>query len=698
MNQGIHRGVSLVPDEWPQWVCWRYGPPRKNGKRPKIPYNPHTGTAADVSNPETWGAHHEAADTFLKGGYDGIGFVFSESDPFTGIDLDGCRNSQTGEIEEWALNIVRELNTYSEVSPSGTGVHCIVAGKLPGPGNRVGNVEVYDHNRYFTWSGKALSGSPHTVEPRQEALEAIHRRFITKKEDRPRGNLEGVFQQGHRQHSDGDLLRMAQDSPINGSKFRGLWGGDIAGYASESEATLAMLNMLAYWTGKDAGRMDVLFRQSGLMRPKWDEKRGRSTWGAEQIQKAISGTMESFGDRPRHMETGKVTGGPSPDPVEPEPLFPLEEGRVGTWLDISPPPRRWLVNNVLPIGKTGLLVAPGGTGKSLFMIQLALATATGLPLFGKLPMGETGGVLALFAEDDGEELHRRFFHTTRNLLEWREEAETCLGQIRERIIARSMVGMDNLITAKFREEVIRTEYADRLLKTADGIPDLKLILIDPASRFKGGEENAAADATRFVEAMEYISQRTWATVLVAHHANKSSMVVGGTSQAAARGSSALTDGVRWQANLSTMTVQECAETGTHPGKRKNFVRFSIPKNNYAPPFEDRWLMRGEYGILQMVDLTPPKAVENDAIMERVTSILQERSGSGHEYGKRAFVERFGGVKGDLECGEKRLRRIIEEALENGALIERPPATPSRGVRSVLALPDGERDPQGGGEK
>jgi primase-polymerase (primpol)-like protein len=62
-------------------------------------------------------------------GYCGVGFVFSSDDPYVGIDLDGCRNPQTGYIEPWALEIVRRLNSYTEISRSGTGLHIIAKGR-----------------------------------------------------------------------------------------------------------------------------------------------------------------------------------------------------------------------------------------------------------------------------------------------------------------------------------------------------------------------------------------------------------------------------------------------------------------------------------------------------------------------------------------------------------------------------------------
>jgi putative DNA primase/helicase len=91
-----------IPDElkaYPQWVTFRFGPRKANGKLDKIPFSPRPGSAASVSNSSTWATFDEAVNAFRSGNFAGIGFVFTENDPFTGVDLDGCRNPQTGHLE-----------------------------------------------------------------------------------------------------------------------------------------------------------------------------------------------------------------------------------------------------------------------------------------------------------------------------------------------------------------------------------------------------------------------------------------------------------------------------------------------------------------------------------------------------------------------------------------------------------------------
>jgi putative DNA primase/helicase len=106
-------------NELAQWINWRYE--ERDCKLTKVPLCPHTGKLARVDQPETWGSYEETLEASKKDGCGGVGFVFTEEDPYAGIDLDDIRDSQTGEIEESARKIIEQLNSYAELSPSGTG-------------------------------------------------------------------------------------------------------------------------------------------------------------------------------------------------------------------------------------------------------------------------------------------------------------------------------------------------------------------------------------------------------------------------------------------------------------------------------------------------------------------------------------------------------------------------------------------------
>ncbi len=144
-----------IPEELrrsPQWVVWRLE--ERDGKPTKIPYMAGGVGRASSTDLMTWRTFEEAVQALKTGRYDGVGFVFCSGDHFTGIDLDGCRDPETGALEEWAAEIIEAFGGYAEASPSGTGVHIIVRGKAPN--KKRGRVEVYSSERFFTMTGRAL--------------------------------------------------------------------------------------------------------------------------------------------------------------------------------------------------------------------------------------------------------------------------------------------------------------------------------------------------------------------------------------------------------------------------------------------------------------------------------------------------------------------------------------------------------------
>lgn len=271
-----------------QWVCWRIED--RDGKPTKVPKSPKNGGNARADTAATWGTFEQAVKYWQAhqgNGVAGIGFVFSAGDPYTGVDLDKCRVPESGEVEPWARKIITRLNSYTEVSPSGQGVHILVKGNLPPGGNRKGHLEMYDRGRYFTMTGLYLEGTPASIEDRQQELEALHAEIFSRAAPKTPGPSPAL------NLSDQEVIDRAHRA-ANGEKFAQLWRGDLAGHPSASEATAALLNHLCFWCGRDPERIDRLFRQSGLMRPKWDRKQSGSTWGALEIQKAMSRATEFY--------------------------------------------------------------------------------------------------------------------------------------------------------------------------------------------------------------------------------------------------------------------------------------------------------------------------------------------------------------------------------------------------------------------
>src|SRR5918999_4820116 len=237
-----------------QWLCWRSE--ERDGKPTKVPYSPATGKRADSTVPETWTGYQEAVRVCKEQGYSGIGFVFTSEDDLCGVDLDKCLDPETGEIEPWAWAIIKELDSYTELSPSGTGVHVLVRATLPEGRNRKGRFEAYDRGRYFTVTGKHLVDTPQSIESRQEELQSVVQRVFGEESKNGHGEVSNATESVSNGLSDNEILKKASGAS-NGEKFRRLWAGDTSGYTSTSEADQALCTILAFWTGPDFEHIDA---------------------------------------------------------------------------------------------------------------------------------------------------------------------------------------------------------------------------------------------------------------------------------------------------------------------------------------------------------------------------------------------------------------------------------------------------------
>src|SRR6266581_4526711 len=164
----------------PQWICWQLKDVTdgKGGKKQtKVPFRTD-GKPASTTNPKDWATFDAAVRALgMSDKFSGIGFVFTRDSGLVGIDLDKCRDPETGETEAWAKAILLELNSYTELSQSGRGWHAIVKGALPDAGNRKGRVEMYDQERYFVMTGKRASNSCREIQVRD--LTSLHARLLS---------------------------------------------------------------------------------------------------------------------------------------------------------------------------------------------------------------------------------------------------------------------------------------------------------------------------------------------------------------------------------------------------------------------------------------------------------------------------------------------------------------------------------------
>ena len=301
--------------ELPQWVCWKTIV--RDGKPTKCPVSP-AGGMADSTDPSTWGTFEAALAAYRQSqDLDGVGFVFAAGGGLCGVDLDDCIDAATGDMKPWGRRIVDSLNSYTEISPSGTGVKVFLRAGKPGTRCRKayedGEIEMYDRGRFFTVTARRLDGVSGDVEDRQAEVEALYAAVFGEPEPRPPASAALPVAPAP-VLGDDEIIKKASGSRKNGQKFSSLWAGRWNDYFnSASEADSSVVFTLAFYT-KDAGQIDRIFRRSGLMRDKWDEPRGASTYGRETIAKALEKVTGQYEPRKRRKKAAAPSSPARPVP------------------------------------------------------------------------------------------------------------------------------------------------------------------------------------------------------------------------------------------------------------------------------------------------------------------------------------------------------------------------------------------------
>lgn len=318
----------------PNWICWKAVPqprPDDPGHIGKIPINPRTGGGAMSNNPDTWTDFDAAVKASEQ--HSGIGFMFGNS-PFFGVDIDGIE-PDIREFLDGGNGIVSEfihaLRSYAELSPSGKGIHIICRGELPQGARRRGNVEMYDSGRFFTVTGNNI-GEYTAVEDCTEAIKPLHEKYLGGTRSEP---AQRIIQTAALPCSVSEVLEAASRAK-NGSRFQALYAGNFSEYSSQSEADMAFCNMLAFWTGRNAALMDEIFRNSGLMRDKWDRRQSGSTYGALTIQKACEQCENVYQPKPKfRVNIGSGNSGNAPEETQEPRLYSLDDmGNAKRFIDL----------------------------------------------------------------------------------------------------------------------------------------------------------------------------------------------------------------------------------------------------------------------------------------------------------------------------------------------------------------------------
>lgn len=282
-----------------QWGLFELKWVEARKKNTKIPINPYDGSAGKSNDPNTWSDF----DTAMRAlndveRADGLAFYFANG--YVGLDIDHIDSN----LEDWRAgdndpnNLVNKFqdltdNTYMEVSQSGTGIHAIFKGKIPGKRRRKGNYEMYQTGRFFALTGNNIIPDPTIKSMSDDEMKTLYE-FLFGKD-----NIVQLHSESDNitpvDLSVAEIIKRAENSAKTGTRFTMFMkGGWEQFYSSHSEADMAFANDLAFWTGRDFHKMDTIFRNSSLIREKFDEKHGAVTYGTSLLNKAINETQNIY--------------------------------------------------------------------------------------------------------------------------------------------------------------------------------------------------------------------------------------------------------------------------------------------------------------------------------------------------------------------------------------------------------------------
>jgi putative DNA primase/helicase len=484
----------FVPDrlrERDQFVAYRFE--KREDKKTKVPYCAVTGGKASTTRLATW-ASFDAAHDFAIGHdwVDGIGFVFSPDDGIAGIDLDHCRNPETGAIEEWAQTIIKFFDSYAEASPSGTGVHILVGGVLAGGGRNHDRIEIYDRGRYFTLTGQHIDETPWTVEDRQEQLDELY------------GLLGGSSDNGEPPpvrtrpaSSDASQRLQIALASKNGPNLRRLLDGNNGEYGDNpSDADMAACCILAWYLDHDEASIDEVIRVSARFRPKWDERHyaDGETYGDHTIREAIKFVGPGcYGDGKMHFV--EVAERP---PAATAPKFVALT--VDEWLNLEDDAADVVIGDggdgfVLSIDGKGAIAGGPGIGKSNLLLRLSRCLAEGVP-FLQLPIPRPRRVLYLAAEGSKRGIRKRMAKV------WADATP----EVRERFHL-GLVQVDLLQDEATLDAVIEEHRPE-------------VIILDPLRNAHTLDENSSQDVARLIAVLDRMIARHGCAVILAHHGRK----------------------------------------------------------------------------------------------------------------------------------------------------------------------------------
>ncbi|MBO5342208.1 MAG: AAA family ATPase [Lachnospiraceae bacterium] len=442
----------------------------------KVPYNPNEPTAkASVSNPDTWATYDVAIAALNNNPHCvGLGFVITSEDDIVVIDLDHCID-ETGEITPLAQDVLSIIgvDTYMEVSQSGTGIHIFLRGKKNTKLSKKGEIEVYDNKRYIAMTFNAI----YATEPsdKQTELDLICDKFLENVCNVSTNTPVSVNSTMHHANSANIIsLIKAEGTAKYVDLINGKWE---AHYKSQSEADLALMQKANYYSCGDPSVMKEVWKASGLYRDKLD----RDDYIERTIEKAISSCTA-------HNVANKTT--PSSN------AFSVISMKEFMETELEKP--LFIIDNLISEGLIFLSARPK-IGKSFFVTQLGYAVATGTDFLG-YPTQKTD---VLFFDFEAGEIVRQARNNS---------------QFSDTNVESFMYYKDD------NPPKLGKGFEDRLEATLCATPSIKLVIIDMIAQLRtihNSKSNYDGVYTEFT-LLKAIAQKYHVAILLVHHSPKGS--------------------------------------------------------------------------------------------------------------------------------------------------------------------------------
>ncbi|KAB2278199.1 DNA primase [Staphylococcus epidermidis] len=298
-----------IPDELielPQWVLWRAEWDNKRQQYNKVPYS-YAGYRASSTNKDTWTIFDAIHNLYEKNDeYDGIGFMLSDNDNYIVLDVDNAIDVKGQITSDLALDIT-EI-TYCEKSPSGTGLHCFFKGELPSERKKKRSdldLELYDNSRFMTVTGESIGLSD--ISDDQDILNNLVDRYF--KQEKPLKTVAAYTSDHSESLSDEDVINLMMKSKQK-NKITDLLQGKYEPYfRSPSEGVQSLLHYLAFYTSKNKAQMERIFLNYNNLTDKWNSKRGNTTWGQLELNKAIANQNEVYGKPGKEKQSKLIQKG-----------------------------------------------------------------------------------------------------------------------------------------------------------------------------------------------------------------------------------------------------------------------------------------------------------------------------------------------------------------------------------------------------